>query len=847
MKNQGLSIFDSESDDSKGSKASEAANGPVHDNERTQVIPVQKDQSSSPASEARPDSAAATAQTPATPAQGTERPAPTRPAPTRPAPAAAVPPPAGAASGATDTFPVVRRNGYDKAQVDARVRQLSGEKAGLSASLVESDRRASGLEAEIEKLRAEVAEAQNPSYAGLGGRASTMLRLAEEEAEEIRGAAQTDAGDIRAQAERDARAIRSDASREAEDMKVVQLRELDETRERLKADAEQERVLAEGEASDLVASAKREAEQLRLAAQQETTEMRTLATRDVEQARAAADREVQEARRTLAVEKERLAREATDHHNSAVAETKRLVEEAERRAAAAEERAGDATKQAGAARAAAKSEAEGVVSRARREAEQIVAAAQQKAEAVASSSDDAHAREIASTKAELDRSGEAARLHHRPAGHPARRRRRVRRGRELSEGSSGRLGPEEPDQLDPSGKPEDAARAVHRAEESAERAEEAASRASLAADVAVHEAEEAYGAHHGGLGEPGVPFARHSPFFIGFVGGLGALLAYFLYVALTSIGSVLVLVVVSMFLAAGLNPSVEFLGRRGLSRGWACTVVIVGVLGTLALFVVAIVPVIGDQVGSLSANAPGWLDRLQQNQRVQELNDNYQIIDKVQDYVANGDFVTGLFGGVLGLGLRVLSTLFNAFVVVVLTLYFLYSLELTKNAFYRLAPASRRTRVSRLGDSVITSVGGYVAGAFVVALSAGLSSLVFLFVVGLGEYAVALAFVVALLDVIPMIGATIGAVVVTAIGFATDVNVGIACIVFYVVYQQVENYVIYPRVMKRSVDVPGAVTVIAALVGAALLGVVGALLAIPTAAAVLLIMREVVVKRQDAR
>jgi predicted PurR-regulated permease PerM len=98
-----------------------------------------------------------------------------------------------------------------------------------------------------------------------------------------------------------------------------------------------------------------------------------------------------------------------------------------------------------------------------------------------------------------------------------------------------------------------------------------------------------------------------------------------------------------------------------------------------------------------------------------------------------------------------------------------------------------------------------------------------------------------------MIGATIGAVIVTAIAFATDVKIGIACAIFYIIYQQVENYVIYPKVMKRSVDLPGSVTVVAALVGAGLLGVVGALLAIPTAAAILLIMREVVVKRQDQR
>jgi predicted PurR-regulated permease PerM len=195
----------------------------------------------------------------------------------------------------------------------------------------------------------------------------------------------------------------------------------------------------------------------------------------------------------------------------------------------------------------------------------------------------------------------------------------------------------------------------------------------------------------------------------------------------------------------------------------------------------------------------------------------------------------------------VLGVLANTFLIIVLTLYFLSSLEKTKTALYSLAPASRRERVRKLGDRVIESVGGYVAGAFVVALCAGVSSLIFLLVVGMGEYAVALAFVVALLDVIPMIGATIGAVIVSAIGFATDWKIGVACVIFYLVYQQLENYVLYPRVMSRSVDVPGAVTGIAARVGAAQLGVVGALLAIPTAAAILLITREVFIRRQDAR
>lgn len=355
-----------------------------------------------------------------------------------------------------------------------------------------------------------------------------------------------------------------------------------------------------------------------------------------------------------------------------------------------------------------------------------------------------------------------------------------------------------------------------------------------------------------GLAVPGgavpVPaLLRHSPFAFGFFAALGAFLAWWLGSQVLRISGVLVLIVVAMFLAAGLNPVVEFLQRRGLRRGYAVLMVIVLVLIGLTLFGIAIVPVISDQIAALTDQAPGWFDRLQHNQQVQDLDEKFHIVDKAKDYVSSGDYASSVFGGVVGVGLAVVSALTNAFIVTVLTLYFLSSMEATKTAVYRLAPASRRDRVQELGDRVLEGVGGYVSGAFVVATCAGLSSLVFLFVIGLGQYAVALAFVVALLDIIPMIGATLGAIVVSAIAFAEDPKMGLFCVIFYVIYQQVENYLIYPRVMSRSVDVPGAVTVIAALVGAALLGVVGALLAIPTAAAILMLTREIVVKKQDDR
>jgi predicted PurR-regulated permease PerM len=358
-----------------------------------------------------------------------------------------------------------------------------------------------------------------------------------------------------------------------------------------------------------------------------------------------------------------------------------------------------------------------------------------------------------------------------------------------------------------------------------------------------------------GVGSPAGPASRppahrllrHSPFAFGFWAGFGALLAWWLGGLLLDIGSILVLVVVAAFIAVGLNPAVEVLERRGVPRVWAVLAVIVSVLLALALFVVALVPVITDQVSAIVANAPDWFRELQHNRTIQRLDQRYHLVRHVQSFVTDKDFGASVFGGVVGVGLKVLSLLANTFVVIVLTLYFLASLPGMKQSAYRLAPASRRPRVAALGDEILGNVGAYVSGAFLVAMCAGVSSLVFLFVVGLGTYAVALAAVVTLLDVIPMIGATLGAVIVTAIGFATEPKIGLFCLIFYIVYQQFENYVVYPRVMSRSVDLAGSFIVIAALVGAALLGVVGALLAIPTAAAIQLLVKELLIPRQQAR
>lgn len=341
------------------------------------------------------------------------------------------------------------------------------------------------------------------------------------------------------------------------------------------------------------------------------------------------------------------------------------------------------------------------------------------------------------------------------------------------------------------------------------------------------------------FGTPGEPMSRRAPFYVGFVGTLGVLVALLAGLAIRAASSVLVLILVSVFLAVGLNPLVEWLILRRIRRNWAVLMVTLGVVGIVTLFAVELVPVLRDQVTALIANAPEWLTQLQRNRSIQRLDGKYNFIATLQERLQDGDLAQQAFGGLFAVGLTVLHALANAFLIFVLTLYFLSSLPKIKRACYAMAPESRRTRVTYLGDEILRRVGGYVAGAFLIALCAGVVSFVFLEIVGLGQYAVALALVVALLDFIPLIGATIGAVIVTVIGFANSPSIGVACLIFYICYQQVENYVLYPRIMTSSVNVPGVVTVVAVLIGGSLLGVVGAMLAIPMAAAGLLLLREV--------
>ncbi|GAA2521949.1 AI-2E family transporter [Pilimelia columellifera] len=343
-------------------------------------------------------------------------------------------------------------------------------------------------------------------------------------------------------------------------------------------------------------------------------------------------------------------------------------------------------------------------------------------------------------------------------------------------------------------------------------------------------------------GMPGRPFSR-SPFALGFVVTLGGLTAFGMLRALDNAMPILVLIFSALFLAIGLNPAVEALQRLNMRRGFAVLAVGAAAVTLFGAGLLALAPPLVAQTEAFAEKLPGYIEALKRSKTVNELNERYDIIDKLQAAATPGA-VTDVAGGVVGGASVVFGTVFKVLTVFVLTLYFMASFDRMKRWVYRLAPASRRERVSLLSDAILSKVGAYMVGALLIALMAGVSTFIFLWVAGV-SYPFALAFVVAVCDLIPQIGATLGAVVVSIAGFATSVPVGIACIVFFVIYQQFENYLIYPKMMRRSVKVSDLAAIVGALTGVALFGVIGALIAIPAVAAIQLIVDEVVAPRQQ--
>jgi predicted PurR-regulated permease PerM len=346
------------------------------------------------------------------------------------------------------------------------------------------------------------------------------------------------------------------------------------------------------------------------------------------------------------------------------------------------------------------------------------------------------------------------------------------------------------------------------------------------------------------LGTLGRPLDRRNPFFIGLTGAMGVGVAYLIFRALSDVTSVLVIVGVALFIAIGLNPIIEFLLSRAVPRGVAVAVVTLGFLLVVVAFVVVVVPPIAHEIDVLIHNYPrykanliagrGWAGRLTHKLHLTGyLNGR----SKLKLPVANG---------LLGAGRILLSVGVATVSIVALTIYFLIALPGVKRLWLSLIARSRRERVGLLTDEVFSRVGGYMLGNLLTSVISAIGTYIWLVIFGV-PYALLLALVVGVFDLIPMVGSTIAGVIVSLVALTKGLPIGIATACFYIAYRFLEDYLLNPRVMKHTVKVTPGLTIIATLIGGSLLGIIGALIAVPIAATIQLLLQEVVFPRQSQR
>ncbi|WP_375384123.1 AI-2E family transporter [uncultured Microbacterium sp.] len=346
-----------------------------------------------------------------------------------------------------------------------------------------------------------------------------------------------------------------------------------------------------------------------------------------------------------------------------------------------------------------------------------------------------------------------------------------------------------------------------------------------------------------------------NPFGIAFVATLGVGLGLLFISSVTTLSTILLYIGTALFVSLGLEPIVAFLERRKLKRWLAVLITILAVLALFAGIVLLVIPIITDQVSQLVDAITQFVAR---NPNIDDFKtwahgvfpnlDVDAVFAYVQDFVTHLD-VGSIGQGVIAVGASILSGFAGAFVILILTIYFTASTPSLKAAVYQLVPASKRARFIDLSEQITDSVGYYVMGQVSMGVINGVLSAILLTIIG-APFPAVLAVIAFFFSLIPLVGTLTGSTIIVltcllpGLGSPTTALIGA---IYYLIYMQVEAYVISPRIMNRAVSVPGAVVVIAALAGGSLLGLLGALIAIPVAASVLIIYRQVVIPRMNER
>jgi hypothetical protein len=347
-------------------------------------------------------------------------------------------------------------------------------------------------------------------------------------------------------------------------------------------------------------------------------------------------------------------------------------------------------------------------------------------------------------------------------------------------------------------------------------------------------------------------------FRLGLLGGLGVLTALLIGNAVATLATVITYVGFALFIALGLDPIVRRLVELKFPRPLAIIVVVLAVLGLFAGFVLALIPIIVEQMTNLyrsildfltSYNSLGELVSAIQSIIPIEALDVQKTLDSVVAFLSDPTNLANIGGGVLTVGAGFASGIVGALLTLMLTIYLVISLPAIKQASYSLVPASKRAEFIRIAEQVVDAVGKYVVGQGTQGLANGLLSFVAMTLIG-AEYPALFALIAFMFSLLPLVGTVTGSIIIIATQFLinpTDPTTTIWVAAYYLVYTQIEAYVIGPFIMNRAVKVPGVLVIIAALAGGALMGVLGAIVAIPIAASVLIIVRQVMIPAQELR
>jgi predicted PurR-regulated permease PerM len=326
------------------------------------------------------------------------------------------------------------------------------------------------------------------------------------------------------------------------------------------------------------------------------------------------------------------------------------------------------------------------------------------------------------------------------------------------------------------------------------------------------------------LGPPGRAVDRRSPFYVGMLAAAGAFVSVAVVYLIVMAADALVLVGLGLFIAIGLQPAVAWLTRHRVPYALAVTVVAGSIVLLLAGFAFAAITPLVNESRQIVAYVHSLDDP---SSPLGRLNRQFGVVEHLKAMVGSpSEVVSGLL------------------VVLVLSMYFLADMPRIRRGLYRLVPASRRPRTILIGDQIFDKVAAYLLGNALISLIAGSATFVWLTVFGV-PYALLLAIIVAVLDLVPVVGSVIAGAMVALMALTVSTTVCLATVGFFVAYKLVEDYVLLPRIIGRTVAIPAFVTVVSVLLGGVLLGVPGALVSIPLAAAALLVVREVVVPRLD--